>query len=70
MKEIKYYIADKRTPSNEELEECLKLKKQNPNCLICLKWFFPYNGWHQLYFDEDINTIEDCKNNMPKRYGV
>ena len=68
MKYIKEYLCDKRIPSDEEIRECLEIV-QNENCVIKLTWFVRYNGWHNLLIKNDM-TFEECKDKIPKFYGV
>ena len=68
MKYIKEYLCDKRTPSDEEIRECLEIV-QNENCVIKLTWFVRYNGWHNLLIKNGM-TFEECKDKIPKFYGV
>ena len=79
IKELKYYFTvDRSVPSDEDIQQCIDLQKENPDVIIILKWYFPWNGWHELWFSnepgrkprEDIKTIEDARERMPKRYGV
>ena len=68
MKYIKEYLCDKRTPSDEEIRECLEIV-ENEDCIIKLTWFVRYNGWHNLLIKNGM-TFEECKNKLPKSYGV
>ena len=68
MKLVKEYLCDKRTPSDEEIREAIEVAN-NDNCIVKLRWFFPYNGWHELYVEKNM-TFEQCKEKLPKRYGV
>lgn len=68
MKLVKEYLCDNRTPSDEEIKECLEISNKE-NCIIKLKWFFPYNGWHERYIEKDM-TFEEIKDNLPKHYDV
>lgn len=68
MKLIKEYLCDNRTPSDIEIMECLEIVK-NDDCIVKLTWFFPYNGWHKLFVKNGM-TFEECKDKLPKVYGV
>ena len=68
MKLVKEYLCDKRTPSDEEIQACIRLVKLT-DCVIKLKWYFPYNGWHERYIKKGM-TFEEIKNSLPKSYGV
>lgn len=69
MKLVKEYLCDNHTPSDEEINECIAIVENEENCVVKLKWFFPYNGWHRLYVKKGM-TFEECKNKLPKVYGV
>ena len=68
MKYIKEYLCDKETPSDEEIRECLEIVSKE-DYIIKLTWFVPYNGSHQLYIKNGM-TFEECKDKLPKFYGV
>ena len=64
MKYIKEYLCDKRTPSDEEIRECLEIV-QKEDCVIRLI----YNGHCKLHITNKM-TFEECKSKVPKFYGV
>ena len=68
MKYIKEYLCDKRRPSDEEIRECLEIVSKE-DCIIKLTWFVRCNGWHNLLIKDGM-TFEECKNKLPKVYGV
>lgn len=68
MKLIKEYLCDRSTPSNEEIMECLDVVNKE-DCIVKLTWFFPYNGWHKLFVEKGM-TFEECKDKLPKVYGI
>ena len=68
MKYIKEYLCDKETPSDEEIRECLEIVNKE-DCTIKLTWFVRYNGWHNLLIKNGM-TFEECKDKLPKFYGV
>ena len=68
MKYIKEYLCDKETPSDEEIQECLEIVNKE-DCIIKLTWFVRYNGWHNLLIKNGM-TFEECKDKVPKIYGV
>ena len=68
MKYVKEYLCDKETPSDEEIRECLEIVNKE-DCIIKLTWFVRYNGWHNLLIKDGM-TFEECKNKLPKFYGV
>ena len=68
MKYIKEYLCDKETPSDEEIQECLEIVNKE-DCVVKLTWFVRYNGWHNLIIKDGM-TFEECKDKLPKFYGV
>lgn len=68
MRLIKEYLCDNRTPSDEEIKECIEIAKEE-NCVVKLKWLFPHNGWHERYIKDDM-TFEEIKDTLPTHYGV
>ena len=68
MKYIKEYLCDKRRPSGEEIRECLEIVNKE-DCVVKLTWFVRYNGWHNLLIKNGM-TFEECKDKIPKFYGV
>ena len=68
MKYIKEYLCDKRTPSDEEIRDCLEIVSKE-DCIIKLTWFYPYSGWHKLLIKNGM-TFEECKDKLPKIYGL
>lgn len=43
MKLVKEYLCDGRTPTDDEIWESLQIANKE-DCLVKLRWFFPYNG--------------------------
>ena len=68
MKYVKEYLCDKETPSDEEIRECLEIVNKE-DCIVKLTWFVRYNGWHNLLIKNGM-TFEECKDKIPKFYGV
>ena len=68
MKYVKEYLCDKETPSDEEIRECLEIVNKE-DCVVKLTWFVRYNGWHNLLIKNRM-TFEECKDKIPKFYGV
>ena len=48
MKLVKEYYCGQRTPTDEEIKESLEIVEKE-DCIVKLKWFIPYNGWHRRY---------------------
>ena len=68
MKYIKEYLCDKGIPSDEEIRECLEIVNKE-DCVVKLTWFVRYNGWHNLLIKDGM-TFKECKDKLPKFYGV
>lgn len=68
MKLVKEYYCGQRTPTDEEIKESLKIVEKE-GCVVKLKWFIQYNGWHRRYIEKGM-TFDECKNSLPKVYGV
>ena len=68
MKLIKEYLCDGSTPCDEELLEGLDIVSKE-DCIVRLKWFFPYSGWYDLTLKRGM-TFEECKSKLPNFYGV
>ena len=68
IKLVKEYLCDGSTPTDDEIWEVLQIANKE-DCLVKLRWFFPYNGWHKLYISKDM-TFEECKDALPKCYPV
>lgn len=68
MKLVKEYLCDNRTPSDEEIRECLEIANKE-DCIVKLTWLFPHNGWHKRYIKKNV-TFEEVKDSLPKSYGV
>lgn len=68
MKLVKEYLCDNTTPSDEEIKDCIRIAKEE-DCVVKMKWFFPYNGWHERYIKKDM-TFEEVNNGLPTVYGI
>lgn len=68
MKLVKEYECDNRTPSDEEILQSIEIANTE-DCIVKLKWFFPYSGWHSLHITKGM-TFEDCQEQLPKYYPV
>ena len=53
MIELKSFVVDS-TPKKEELEEAQKIAIEQ-NCIVELKWFVQYSGWHNRYINKDTD---------------
>lgn len=65
---VEEYLCDNTTPSDEEIKDCIKIANYK-GCIIKLRWYFPYNGWHEVYIKKNM-TFEEVKDKLPKVYGV
>ena len=68
MKLIKDYLCDNKTPTDEEIKEGLEIVEKE-DCVVQLRWFYPYNGWHNLYIQKGM-TFEECKGKLPRVYAM
>ncbi len=68
MKLIKEYLCDNKTPTDEEIKKCIEITNIE-DCIVKLKLFFPYNGWHKLLIQKGM-SFDECKDKLPKVYGV
>lgn len=68
MKLVQSYRADGRTPTDDEINQCIEIANRE-DCIVHLEWFYPYSGKYSV----DINkgtTYETVKNKLPKCYSV
>ena len=68
MKQIKEFLCDEKSPTNDEVERCLKIAK-NENCVINLYWDGP-NKYTYNIFIRDNMTFEECVEQIPKFYPM
>lgn len=68
MKQIKSYLCDNCTPTDEEIMQCIEIANVE-DCIVELKWYSPYSGWYELCISKDM-TFEECKNILPEVYPV
>ena len=68
MKLVKEYLCDDSIPNDEEIKECIEIANAE-DCIVKLKWFFPYSGWYELKVSKGM-TFEECKSKLPKCYPV
>ena len=68
MKLIKEYLCDDRMPTDDEIWEALQIANKE-DCLVKLRWFFPYSGRYELHITKDM-SFEECKDTLPKCYPV
>lgn len=60
MKLIKEFLCDGQSPTNDEIERCLKAVK-NENCVINLYWMIPPSGMCCILIKDGM-SFEDCLN--------
>ena len=68
MKIVKEYLCDNSTPSDEEVKECIEIANKE-DCIVRLRWHFPYSGWYERYIKKDM-TFEEINDSLPTIYGV
>ena len=56
MKEIKNYECTFQ-PTEEEIKIGMNIANEN-DCIVNLKWFFPYSGWYNIRIEKDT-TFEE-----------
>lgn len=64
MKQIKSYLCDNRTPTDEEIMQCVEIANAE-DCIVELTWYFSYSEC-KLNISKDM-TFEKCKNAVSKR---
>lgn len=70
VKQIQYYLlTENGVPTDNDLIECLNIQKENPDKIIVLKYFKKWSGWFEVWFN-DVKTLEEVKEKMPKYYCV
>lgn len=67
MKLIKNYECD-REPTDEEITIGMSVANEE-DCIVNLKWFFPYSGWYTIRIGKDT-TFEECKKQIPNCYPI
>lgn len=69
MKKLLQYICDyDYVPNDDEIKECLRIANEK-HCVIRLEWNVRYSGRFQMTIREEM-TLEECKQRLPKVYGV
>lgn len=68
MKQVKTYLCDNKVPSAEEISAAILLADRD-DIIIELKWFYPYNGWHNVFVYPG-SVYKDIAAKLPKVYGV
>ena len=62
------------SPSDEELEECIKVQKENPDKLVRLHYTVKWSGKYTILFMNDDGsireTVAEVREHMPKYYGM
>ena len=71
---LEFQKLDYGTPKEEELEECLKVQKENPDKMVILHYYVKWSGNYQVLFMNDDGsireTIAEVKEHMPKYYAM
>ena len=65
---IKGFLCDGLSPTDEEIEECIKVV-ENENCAIVLYWIAINSQMYNIFIRKGI-TFEECKEQIPKYYGM
>ena len=65
---IKEFLCDGLSPNDEEIKECMKVV-ENENCAIIL-YYIAINSQMYNIFIRKGTTFEECKEQIPKYYGL
>ena len=61
-------------PEDEELEQCIKIQKENPGKIVMLHYTVKWSGHYCIYFMNDdgviSDTVEKVRAGMPKYYAL
>lgn len=61
-------------PEDEELEQCIKIQKENPDKLVKLHYAVKWSGKYKVLFMNDDGsireTVAEVREHMPKYYAV
>ena len=62
------------SPEDEELEECIKVQKENPDKMVVLHYYVKWSGKYKALFMNDDGsireTVSEVREHMPKYYGM
>ena len=62
------------SPSDEDLEYCIKIQKENPDKLVKLSYTVKWSGKYKVLFMNDDGsirgTVAEVREHMPKYYGI
>ena len=71
---LEFQKLDYGTPEDEELEECLKVQKENPDKMVILHYYVKWSGNYQVLFMNDDGsireTVAEVREHMPKYYTI
>lgn len=56
-------------PNDNDLNEAITMTKLNSDIQIILHWYVNHSGWYSLRI-KPTDTVESCRERMPKFYGV
>ena len=68
MRLIKEFLCDGSSPTNEEIDKCIRATK-NENCVIFLHWIAVNSQMYSIIIREGT-TFEECIEQIPKYYGL
>lgn len=68
MRLIKEFLCDGHSPTNEEIEKCIRATK-NENCVIFLRWIAVNSQMYSIFIEEG-DTFEECVEQIPKFYPM
>ena len=71
---LEFEKLDCGVPEDEELEECIKVQKENPDKMVILHYYVKWSGNYQVLFLNDDGsireTVAEVKEHMPKYYAM
>lgn len=75
---LEFQKLDYGEPKDEELEECIKVQKENPDKAVILHYYVRWSGnpsgnYQVVFLNNDGSireTLSEVKENMPKPYAM
>ena len=55
-------------PTDKELEEAIKIASEE-NVIVIIHWYMKWSGWYKVRV-KGTDTVESCRERMPKVYGL
>ena len=71
---IEFDVIGSGTPSDEDLQKCIDIQKNNPDKRVILNYTVAWSGEYCIYFMDIegniFDTIEEVRSTMPRYYPV